>query len=169
MDGDPSHLSHHLCDIPLICKIAASLTPHAATAAGPMCVPGFLCDIARRFPASSTFLVLPVPRPVPEWPVHGLEHLGATSYEGGLPQEALSPTILRMNRLSSSLPPPGDKPRPSCGAGKLCRKVLPVLGQLGREGRVEGLGAYPSFVYLRLKLKKPDPIFGSLSLRFPFY
>lgn len=107
MDGDPSHLSHHLCDeVPLTCKIAASLSPHAATAVGPMCVPGFLCDIARRFPASSNFLVLPVPRPVPEWPVHGLEHLGSTSYEGGLPQEALSPTCVHFkNEPAFFLPP----------------------------------------------------------------
>lgn len=45
----------------------------------------------------------------------------------------------------------------------------PVLSRHGKEEAMRDVGGYHSCVYLRFKLKKPDSIFRSLSLWFPFY
>lgn len=109
------------------------------------------------------------------WPMTGLGDFCAIFFYEGLVLETLTSARVYARNLSafSSLPHPEDKPPQSCSWPTFfpapTQKVLPVLGRFGEEEPTRGPGGSHSFVYLRLKLKTPDPIFRSLSLWFPFY
>lgn len=91
----------------------------------------------------------------------------------GLIQVALSPTCVYSKRFTCLLPP-----FLPCGINHVWVAGLSNFPHSSnsesspcpwREEPKGGFGGYHSFVYLRLKLRKPGPVFGSLSLWFPFY